>query len=104
MVLVVHKKDEDDQFLIESTCNINLDELVRQIVDIQNARMELRQICTKMQKLLANVERKEGSEEETDNLFTRSIAEANAFLSKVCYMKISFSVIRTMRFKTRRLQ
>ena len=84
MVFIVHKKDDDDQFLYETSCSVQVEDLLRQLVEIQNARASIKKHCDEIAKRADSITKKEGSVEEKDNLFTRTIAEANAFLAKVC--------------------
>ena len=45
MVVIEIKKSDTDSFLYETTCNTTNDELVRDIVEVNNLRVRLQQLC-----------------------------------------------------------
>jgi hypothetical protein len=46
MVLIVHKRSEDQQFLYQTSCTEPLEKVVRDIVHIHNARLKLKRLIT----------------------------------------------------------
>ena len=71
--------------MVESTCNIGVEQLVKELVDIHNGRTEIRKACKEI--IQATSQAKDLPQ---DNLFTRTLVDAEAFLSKV----IIYNLIR----------
>jgi len=107
MVLIVHKKDEEDQFLIEVKLTNSIGEIIFKLVEIQNARARLRLLSSEIEKFLNPTNHNSSCENnnnngKTDNstektkeeillnitekqkeLLSRSISEAKAILAKI---------------------
>jgi CII-binding regulator of phage lambda lysogenization HflD len=87
MVQIVVKRDEEDQFMVESSLNINVDQLTRELVAIHNLRTEIRKSTKEIKQISEKITQSSKSEETTeepqDNLYTRTISDSEAFTSKV---------------------
>jgi len=107
MVLILHKKNEEDQFLIEVKLTNSIGEIIFKLVEIQNARARLRLLSSEIEKFLNPTNHNSSCENnnnngKTDNstektkeeillnitekqkeLLSRSISEAKAILAKI---------------------
>ena len=92
MVQIIVKRDEEDQFMVETSVNIGVDQLIRDLVAIHNTRTEIRKATKEIKLISENIAKGPKSEESVDpeeNLYSRTISDAEAFLSKVHNLFIS---------------
>ncbi|PRP80082.1 hypothetical protein PROFUN_10765 [Planoprotostelium fungivorum] len=64
MVVIVHKKTEDDQFMIECTCSTINGDITTQIVRLSNGRFRLSRLADEMEKM---VELNSSNKEDEDD-------------------------------------
>lgn len=99
MVLLVHKKSEDDQFMTEFTADTSNDDITRTIVRLSNDRHRLSRLADELEKMIVhNSKKMEGddhSKEDVDNyadlnlneqqliILSRAVDDIRLFLSKV---------------------
>lgn len=75
---------EEDCFLFETTCNIYIKELIKQLVEIQNERLKLKYFIMELEKFKDyEINEYNQLDEKKKLLLERIIQDTKIFLSKV---------------------
>lgn len=62
--MLVHKKNEDDQFMIETTCSARNEDVVALIVQLYNGRVKLELLADELEKVIDQNTKKTEEEDE----------------------------------------
>lgn len=101
MVLVVHRKSEEDQFMVECSCNTPNEELIATIAALSNARTQLAKLADQLESMIEknSQTKEERVEEVTEDVegysqlrlnehqkvtLDKAVNSLRLFLSKVC--------------------
>jgi len=98
MVFIVVKQTEDDQFLYETTCSNDLEEVVQEVARLHNLRVHLVRLTEELEKLCSNID--DDSKSSTVNQVSlephviqalqKPINEARILISKVSHLRTSY--------------